>query len=297
MAKLLPGSGFTFRGGMWEILPPPGQTLYATPREGFGLNIYEIIMPTPITAQSSMVCPGGTPFSLAQPSPELITGISIDPGSSANRSGQGVTVLASRGGVGTIPEMYMPIYSEPMVQYLKIASPPVFTLVLPVPLTGYVGEKYFWDGETGFSELYKGKETPLVRDNIRGVSKQGGVGIVTTPGFPRDKAITVKKNIPGSGTLPISDTTPLPGSGVLTVGSPAVERASVNSSYMWSMRPSLILVERLFFTITVTSTCPPYIWYFPAYMDVENNWTAHGKRIQYRINRQKNALPGEEAKF
>jgi hypothetical protein len=297
MAVLLPGPGFTNVGGMWEIFPTPGATLYQTPREGFGLNIYEMINPVPITAQSSVVCPGGTPFSLSQPSPELITGVSIAPGSSANRSGVGVTVLASREGIGNIPEMAMPIYSEPYIKYFDITSAPVFTLVLPVPLTGYVSEKYFWDGEAGFSELYKGKETPLLRDNIRGVSKQGGVGIVKTPGFPRDKAITVKKNIPGSGTLPISDTTPLPGIGSLTIGSPATERAAVNSSYMWSMRPSMILVERLFFTITVTSTCPPYIWYFPAYMDVENNWTAHGKRILYRINRQKTALPGEEAKF
>jgi len=297
MAVLLPGPGFIFGSGGWQILPPPGISVVGAPRESIDLNIYENIMPTPITAQSSVVCPGGTPFSLTQPSPELITGISIAPGSSAGRTGVGVTVLASRGGVGNRPEMAMPIYNETYVRYLSITSAPVFTLVLPVPLTGYVTEKYFWDGDAGFSELYKGKETPLVRDNIRGASLKGGVGVVKTPGFPRDKGISVAKNIPGSGTLPISLNEVGPGAAAVTVGSAATEQASVNSSYMWSMKPSMIIMERLFFTITVTSTCPPYTWVFPAYMDVVNNWTAHGKRIQYRINRQKTALPGEEAKF
>lgn len=297
MAILLPGPGFIQSGGMWEILPTPGVGMFGTFRESASLNIYENINPVPITAQSSTACPGGTPFSLTQPSPELITGISIAPGSSVGRTGVGVTVLMSRGGVGNIPEMAMPIYNEPYIKYFDITSAPVFTLVLPVPITGYVTEKYFWDGDVGFSELYEGKETPSTRDNIRGASRQGGVGIVKTPGFPRDKGISVAKNIPGSGTLPISMNEVGPGAAAVTVGSAAAEQASVNSSYMWSMKPSQIQVERLFFTITVTSTCPPYTWIFPAYMDVDNNWTPHGERIKYRINRQKRALPGEEAKF
>ena len=202
MAILVPGPGFINAGGMWEILPSPGLGQFGTFRESISLNIYENINPVPITAQGNLVCPGGTPFSPVQPSQEMITGISIAPGSSAGRTGVGVTVLMSRGGVGDIPEMSMPIYSEPYIKYFDITSGPVPTLVLPIPLTGYVTEKYFWDGDAGFSELYQGKETPLVRDNIRGASRQGGVGIVKTPGFPRDKGISVQKNIPGSGTLP-----------------------------------------------------------------------------------------------
>lgn len=296
MAILLPGPGFVFGSGGWQILPPPGVSVIGAPRESVDLNIYENINPVPITAQGNLTCPGGTPFSPVQPSPELITGISIAPGSGVGRTGIGVSVILSRGGVGGVPEMSMPMYNETYVRYFNITSAPVPTLVLPVPLTGYVTEKYFWDGDAGFSELYKGTTTPLARDNIRGASLQGGVGVSKAPGFPRDKAISVKKNIPGSGTLPISSNE-VPLSAAVTRGSVATEQAAANSSYMWSMKPSMIIIERLFFTITVTSTCPPYTWNFPAYMDVVNNWSAHGKRIQYRINRQKTALPGEEVKF
>jgi len=296
MAILVPGPGFTQAGGMWRILPPPGGGKFGITRNSLNLNIYETISPVPITAQGSLVCPGGTPLSPVQPSPELITGISITPGNAPNRSGVGVTVLV--GPAGNIPEMLLPTYNEPYVQYYNIG--PIFpgspTLVLPVSLSGYVTEKYFHDAESGFSELYVGQFTPSTRDNVRGASLQNGIGRVKTPGFKRDKKITVKKDIPGSGTLPISTNT-VSVESAITVGSPATQQAAANSSYMWSMKPSLIRTERLFFTITVTSTCPPYTWYFPAYMDVDYNWSPHAKRIQYRINRQRPALPGEEAKF
>ena len=71
MAILLPGPGFINVGGMWEILPTPGVGMFGIFRESVSLNIYENINPVPITAQSSVVCPGGTPFSLTQPSPEF----------------------------------------------------------------------------------------------------------------------------------------------------------------------------------------------------------------------------------
>ncbi|AOV58584.1 hypothetical protein S250808_079 [Synechococcus phage S-CAM3] len=295
MAILVPGAGFTNVGGMWQILPPPKPGKFGIRRDGINLNIYETIGTVPITAQGNLVCPGGTPFSPTQPSPELITGITVTPGSIPNRQGNGVTVLV--GGKPNIPEMLMPVYNEPYVQYGTIGpiTPGLVTLVLPVSLIGYVTEKYFYDGESGFSELYKGDTTPNIRDNVRGASRDGGVGTLKTPGFKRDKKITVK-DIPGSGTLPISSSTTSTET-ALTIGSPATQQAAANSSYVWSMKPSLIRTERLFFTITVTSTCPPYIWYFPAYMDVDNNWTPHTKRIQYRINKQKTALPGEEARF
>jgi len=296
MAILVPGPGFTQSGGMWKILPPPGGSLFGISRASLNLNIYENISPVPITAQGNLICPGGTPISPIQPSPELITGISIAPGTGMPRTGPGVSVLS--GPVGNIPEMNLPTYNEPAVQYYSIGPivPGSPTLVLPVSLSGYVSEKYFWDAEAGFSELYVGQFTPSTRDNIRGVSRSGGVGTVKTPGFKRDQKVTVEKNIPGSGTLPISSNEVTPAT-ALTVGSSATQQAAANSSYMWSMKPSLIVTERLFFVITVTSTCPPYTWYFQAYMDVDYNWTPHTKRIEYRINKQKAALPGEEAKF
>jgi len=294
MAILVPGPGFTNVGGMWQILPPPKPGRFGISRVGINVNIYESIGGVPITAEGTLVCPGGTPFSPVQPSPELITGITVTPGSIPNRQGAGVTVLS--GGAGNIPEMVMPIYSEPYIVYGTIGPVPGSPiLVLPVSLMGYVTEKYFHDGEAGFSELYVGDTTPNTRDNVRGGARMGGVRTVKTPAFKRDKKITVKQ-LPGSGTLPISSSQVTPETAI-NIGSPTTQQAAANSSYVWSMKPSLIRTERLFFTITVTSTCPPYVWYFPAYMDVDNNWNPHQRRIEYRINRQKRALPGEETNF
>ena len=298
MAILVPGPGFTGGGALWKILPPPSGGQFGISRNSLNLNLYENIAPVQITAQGNLICPGGTPLSPVQPSPELITGIRITPGESPGRQGRGVQVLASRGGVRDIPEMILPTFNESFMQYYNIG--PIFpgspTLVLPVALSGYVSEKYFHDTDSGFSELYVGQFTPSTKDNIRGASLTSGVGSVKTPGFKRDKKVTVKKNIPGSGTLPISANTVTPGAAI-TQGNTATQQASRNSNYMWSMSPSRILTLRFWFTITVTSTCPPYNWYFKAYMDCDNNWIPHAKRIQYRINKQKRALPGEEAKF
>lgn len=294
MAILVPGPGFTQAGGMWKILPPPGGGQFGISRNSLNLNIYENISPVPITAQGTLICPGGTPFSPVQPSPELITGIRIDPGTGMPFTGAGVTVLASRG-VGNIPEMVFGAFSEPYVQYYSIGPiiPGSPTLTLPVSLSGFVSEKYLWDGDAGFSELYEGDFTPQTRDNIRGASRNGGVGKVKTPGFKRDKAISVNKDVPGSGTLPISNNQTTPAT-ALTLGSAATQQAAAGSNYMWSHRPSLILTLRFFYVITVTSTCPPYTWYFQAYMDVDNNWVPHAERIKYRINKQRRAQPGAE---
>ena len=297
MAILVPGAGFTNVGGMWQILPAPGPSRFDIARNSTNLNIYESIMPVPITAQGNLICPGGTPFSPSQPSPELITGIRIDPGTSRPFTGAGVTVLVSRG-VGNIPEMIHTTFQEPTVvtSFVGPIVPGSPTLVLPVPLTGYVTEKYLWDGDAGFSELYQGVYTPSTRDNLRGTARTGGIGTITSPGFKRDKRVTVERDIPGSGTLPISQNQPLPGT-ELSLGSLSVQKAAANSSYMWSMRPSQIITLRFFYVITVTSTCPPYTWYFQAYMDVDNNWIPHARRVQYRINKQRRAQPGERAEY
>lgn len=296
MAILVPGAGFFNRGAMWEILPPPGGGLFGISRNSLFLNVYENISPVQITAQGNLICPGGTPLSPVQPSPELITGIRIDPGEAPGRSGRGVSVLRSRGGVGNIPEMLLPTFSE-YIQHYSIG--PIFpgtpTLVLPVALSGYVSEKYFHDADAGFSEIYKGDFTPRIRDNLRGASLLTGAGTVKSPGFKRDKKLKVKKDIPGSGTLPISASA-VSTSKAVTEGNTSTQLAAKNSNYMWSMSPSLILTLRFYFTITVTSTCPPYTWYFKAYMDCDNNWVPHARRIQYRINKQRTAIPGEETK-
>lgn len=284
MAILVPGAGFFNRGGLWEILPAPGSSLIGAPRAGTKLTIYENITPVVITAQGNLICPGGTPFSPVQPSPELITGIRIDPGTGAPNVGKGVTVLQSRGGVRDIPEMTCPVFKENIV-YNQINSPPIPTLVLTPAITGFVSEKYLYDGDFGFSKLSKGETVPLTTDKLTGGTMIQGTGSVVSPGFKRNKKVTTRNLPGGTGAGNLNAYVP-PAGAAVTVGSSAIEKAAGGSNYMWSMKPSLITVLRFFYVITVTSTCPPYTWTFPAYMDVENNWVAHSKRVQYRINRQ-----------
>lgn len=287
MAILVPGAGFFNRGSMWEILPPPGRSIIGSSRAGIYLNIYETISSVAITAQGSLVCPGGTPGPI-QPSPELITSVRIDPGQAAPNAGAGTSVIL--GSVGNIPEMQCPTFKEPNVSYGKIAGLAP-TLVLVPPLTGYISEKYFHDMQVGFSELYIGKEVPERRDNLRGLRRQGGYGVLKRP-FKSDKVIRVNKDIPGSGTLPVSAMEIKGVQAASTVGSQSINNAAKNSNYLFAYRPSLIRRLRFYYTITVESTCPPYIFFFKAYMDVDNNWDSHSKRVQYRINRQRGAREG-----
>ena len=255
MAILVPGAGFFNRWSMWEILPPPGGSIIGSSRRGIYLNIYENITPVQITAQGSLVCPGGTPGP-AQPSPELIRSVRIDPGQAAPNAGAGVSVLV--GSVGNIPEMQCPTFREPNVSYGQIAGLAP-TLVLTPPLTGYISEKYLHDMQIGFSELYVGKEVPERRDNLRGLRRQGGYGTLRSP-FKRDKVVRVQKDIPGSGTLPVSAMEIKCPQAARTVGSQAVNNAAKNSNYLFAYRPSLIRRLRFYYTITVESTCPPYIF-------------------------------------
>jgi hypothetical protein len=287
MAILVPGAGFFNRGAMWEILPLPGGSLIGSPRRGIYLNVYETITPVQITAQGILVCPGGTPGP-SQPSPELIKKIRIDPGLSAPNAGAGVSVLV--GSVGNIPEMQCPVFREPNVSYGMIAGLAP-TLVLTPPLTGYISEKYLHDMQVGFSELYVGKEVPERRDNLRGLRRSGGYGVSRSP-FKRDKVIRVQKDIPGSGTLPVSAMEIKGAQAARTVGSQSVSNTAKNSNYLFAYRPSLIRTLRFYYTITVESTCPPYIFFFKAYMDVDNNWDSHASRVKYRINRQRGAREG-----
>lgn len=281
MAILVPGPGFIAAGSGWKILPPPSGNPIgsSTPRQGENLNIYEIINPSvQIIAQGSLACP----------SSELINGISIARGSAPNLSGIGVSVLS--GGVRNIPEMSMPVFSEPYVVYNRIQiAPGLPTLTLPAPLTGYISEKYLWDQEYA-AGTYSTDTAKLNQDQIVGASYDRGIGIRKRP-FP-EKALVPRKDISAGSSLFLSTITPMAPGQAATSGSSAIETASKNSSYTISYRASFIRTLRFFYTITVTSTCPPYIFYFPAYMDVDNNWDNHAKRVTYRINRSKGPLPG-----
>ena len=276
MAILIPnGISFTLGSGPgWQMLPPPGPFVIPDmKREGVNLNIYETIGVINITAQANLICPGGTPGP-SQPSPELITGISIAP------MPPGCIVL--KGGVPTIPEM-LPGTDAVAMQSINVA-PGVTTLTLPLPLIGNYTEKYMYDMEAGFVELYKGSAVPLVRDNARGVTFNGGLGIQKP--FKRDQKL---KRIGGSGRLSAPLASPV---GKEFQGPFIHDQAQRGSNYVYAYKPSLIKTLRFHYEITVTSTCPPYIWKFPAYIDVDNNWQNHGKRTKYRLKQQVPARPG-----
>ena len=276
MAILIPdGISFTLGAGAgWKMLPPPGPFVIPDMfRDGVNLNIYETVGVVNVTAQANLVCPGGTPGP-AQPSPELITGISI------GVMPPGCIVLV--GGVPTIPEM---LPGTDAVTFGSIAvAPGVTTLVLPVPLIGNYTEKYMYDMQAGFGESYKGSTVPLTRDNMRGVSFQAGFGVQNT--FPRDKKL---KGIGGSGRLSASLATP---EGREFFGPTIHDIAQKGSNYVHAYKPSLIKTLRFHYEITVTSTCPPYIWKLPAYIDVDNNWQNHTKRTKYRLSKQTEAREG-----
>ena len=276
MAILIPnGVSFTLGSGPgWRMLPPPGPFVIPDmKREGVNLNIYETLGVINITAQANLICPGGTPGP-SQPSPELITGISIAP------KPPGCIVL--KGGVPTIPEM-LPGTDAVAMQSINVA-PGVTTLVLPVPLIGNYTEKYMYDMEAGFVECYKGSQVPLVRDNARHVSFNGGIG--RQQPYKRDQKL---KRIGGSGRLSASIAS---AEGREFIGPPIHDTAQRGSNYVYAYKPSLIKTLRFHYEITVTSTCPPYIWKFPAYIDVDNNWQNHGKRTKYRLKQQVEARPG-----
>ena len=111
-------------------------------REGQEINIYETAGVVNVTAQANLICPGGTPGP-SQPSPELITGISI----SVYQPG----VIVLKGGVPTIGEMRDGTDAVSMGS-INVA-PGVTTLVLPIPIIGNYTEKWLYDSEAGFVEL------------------------------------------------------------------------------------------------------------------------------------------------
>ena len=276
MAILIPaGASFTLGSGPgWRMLPPPSN--FVIPgmfRDGINLNIYENVGVVNVTAQANLVCPGGTPGP-SQPSPELITGISI------GIMPPGCIVLA--GGVPTIPEM---LVGTDAVTFGSISVAPGFTtLVLPIPLIGNYTEKWMYDMQAGFGESYKGSTIPRTRDNMRGVTFQGGLGVQKT--FKRDEKL---KRISGSGRLSAYQATP---EGREFVGPFVHDIAQRGSNYVHAYKPSLIKTLRFHYEITVTSTCPPYIWKFPAFIDVDNNWQNHTKRTKYRLSKQTEAREG-----
>lgn len=281
MPVLVPDSGF-FPGQVANIILPPPMPSPLVVRGGRNYNVNEIIGPVNITAKSSLICPGGS--LVPGPTPELIYGISIASGVGIPRSGNGCTVTL--GPVPSIPEMVCPVFFEPFLVYKSIfLLVPVPKLTLPLAITGRISEKYFYDGDFGVSFLSKSNTDT---DTVRGASFLDGKTLIKRP-FPEGRIDFKKAPKVGSVTLnTVYSRTPAEG---VTTHSALHEETAAGSSYLVSYRPSLIRRLRFFFVITVYTTCPPYTHRFNAYMDVDNNWSYHQKRVKYRVGKQLGAKP------
>lgn len=285
MPVLVPGSGFKL-GAPNIIIPPPViDPSRVIRREGIYLNVNETIGPVSITAKSTTICFGGTPGP-AQPSPERIIGISISGGVGRPNTGLGCSVLI--GGLPALPEMSYGLFSEPLLVYKSIfvPYPGVESLTLPVALTGKISEKYFYDGEYGSSNLSR---SAYEKDSISGSSLVNGLTLIKRP-FPEGKVNF--KVAPRVGSVTLNTMYPrTPAEAITTHNSVVSSTSGKGPSYVVSYKPSLIRRMRYYFVISVYSTCPPYVTYFPAIMDVDNNWSYHTKRVLYRVNKQIGAAP------
>ena len=187
--------------------------------------------------------------------------------------------------------MACPKFSAPFVTYNTIAGMAP-TLTLPQAINGYYTEKYLWDAGIAFSEMHMGSEAEVMPlDNIRAVSR-GGYGVIKPISNKiRRKRLKVKDIPRQTNVLPVDTLFPKTLPEATRFGPPYYEKAAAGSNYLIGHPPSLIRILRFFFTIRVTTTCPPYVYLFSAHLDVENNWDHHKKRVEYRVARNRNPPP------
>lgn len=273
-------------GTTFELKPTPGAVLYSEePRSGVDPILYETITPTPITVVAAGICPPIPPGT-----PNLITSVTLTPGTEIG-GGTGCTVL--QGAVGDIPEMKLPFFSEPTMQYgtVTFPAPGVPTAVLPSPLIGYYSEKYFYDQEYIFAQYFKKQLPPnrvdkmVLIDLING-NKEVTIAELDTILADADNGrilpsmFTKKVKSLTFGSLANSD----PGN-VLTSGNQFLEAATREVTAWIKMKPSEIQKMQYNYVLTVTHTCPPYITRFYGKMVVNNNWDPIQSRLQYYLNK------------
>ena len=285
--------------GPFVLEPVPTVPLYSTePRTATNPILYETISPSlTITAQSSGVCPPAIP--------DLITSIAIFPGQSTN-SGTGCSIMGmspiTDSIVNNLPEYNLPVFDEPYMTYGSFTGPPSNTMSLVCPLIGMYGEKYFYDSEYIYASFYKdspefdpisGKAptSPTRTNRLTSMNLLRGKKTLNFSQIGSDIQQIGNDLFTGTG-IPIilDDVTPDNLGDVATTGTDFLVGA-INECSTWvKWRPSYIQTMKYFYHVKVTHTCPPYVTTFQGSMEVQNNWSPHGSRLEYYIGQQKGFL-------
>ena len=287
--------------GPFVLKPVPTVPLYSTePRTAQNPILYETISPSlTITAQSDgQICP---PILF----PNLITSVAIFPGQSPN-SGTGCSIMGmspiADGTVNNLPEYNLPVFDEPYMQYGSVAGPPSITKTLTTPLQGFYGEKYFYDSEYIYASFYKnspefdpisGKApiSPTRTNRLTSMNLLKGKQTINFSEIGSDVQQIGNDLFTGTGTpILLDDVMPDQLGDVATTGTDFLVGA-INECSTWvKWRPSYIQTMKYYFCVVVTHTCPPFTTTFQGSMEVQNNWSPHGSRLEYYIQQQKGFL-------
>lgn len=297
---VVPNDEVLLGGTSFTLNPAPTVPLYQdTPRFGVNPILYETISPTMTLTVQGGDC-GGVP--------ELITSLSLVPGSGSGNSGSGCNIvslanIADRP-VNDIPEFLLPAFDEPSMRYGTVAGAASTTMSLVAPLRGFYGEKYFYDAEYMYASYFKnspaldpasGKIAPNApiedKNRLASVSLLGGKKQLLFDDLPEDAEQITDDMFPSPG-IPIDFTNfvPLDPSEVLTTGNDYFMSLVPEVSSWVKWKPSFISVMRYNYTLVVTHTCPPFVTYIPGSMLVANNWTPAANRLTYYIALQNGYL-------
>lgn len=282
-------------GNTFVFQPLPSAVLYQVePRSGPFPIVYETINPA---MRVEAVATGGCPLPAV---PELITGIKVLPGHGTGATGVGCKILdmidLASEPVPDIPEMVLPVFREPFIEYGAIVSPtPAPALTLPAPLIGYYSEKYFYDAEYMYSTIYDGvvdEKAPLNKQNrVTMVSLLNGKASLPLAEIPRETPRLLADAFPAGVPINFGQNVITDPVNDLTAGNFWLQQSIPEVSVWNKFQPSYIHRMQYFFTVIVTHTCPPFATPFFGTMTVENNWTAHSNRLQYYISQQKGIFP------
>ena len=290
-AEVLVTSPTTF-----ELRPLPGTPLYSEePRHGEYPWLYEPINPAlVITVVATGVCPGAT---IVQP--ELINSVTLTPGLQVG-AGPGCSIEEGPELVPNIPEMQLPLFSEPSITYGTLAfAPGVPTAVLTTPLTGYYSERYFYDAEYIFSTYYK-TQAPNRSDKLTLIEPLTGKKELPLTELVKilekaDNGRIDKTMFSGDAvTIPLQSLYVDDPETAITSGNPYLDAATTDVSAWIKFKPSEIVKMKYYYTLTVTHTCPPFVTKFYGEMIVQNNWNAVQGRIEYYLNKATGIIPDLE---
>ena len=291
---LIPNSQVLVSGTNFTLKPTATEPLYSTEtRSGPDPILYETINPQlSIEVAATGVC-------LTPPVPNLITSITLSAGQSF-ADGKGCTITEGPAGVTDLPEMSLPQFNEPAIEYGTITyAPGVAVGTLVTPLKGYYSEKYFYDQEYIFATYYE-NPTPSKFDKLTYVdlingnktipfneltellAKQGN-GRITSKLFAGDPKQVLLSSIANDDQ-----------ESVLTSGNSLLESITSDVSAWIKMKPSEIVKMTYYYVLTVTHTCPPFITRFYGSMTVNNNWDPVQARLAYYLNKATGIIPDKK---